>query len=385
MESSKRYTWFGAVLLAVMIGGAIVSLPAVFRAAAAVRPAAVGPADGAPSAPILRLLPGAGLPVSENLTGQITAAFQQEFEQEHPLREQLIGVWGSLRFALFREGAAGVVVGSRGWLFSAEEFVVLADQQQEAARIRRTAEYAAEVQAALQRYGTELVVVPLPAKARVHREWLGRHRFPRVAEPRYQLLLDELQQRSLARVDARAVLQRQAVHQEPPFLRTDTHWSPDGAAAVAAVTAGVVREVAGAGLQEREYRVEFGETVSYRGDLQNFIPLGPFRGRLQPRPDRLPELEVQAGPAPALGLFDAAAVSVVLVGTSYSAGEQWGFQAFLQQELQAEVLNLAMEGRGPFHPMQEYLASDTLREAPPAVVIWEIPERYIALEEPPTR
>lgn len=35
------------------------------------------------------------------------------------------------------------------------------------------------------------------------------------------------------------------------------------------------------------------------------------------------------------------------------------------------------QGQGPVKPMDTYLASDGFRDAPPKVVIWEIPLRYL--------
>ena len=34
-------------------------------------------------------------------------------------------------------------------------------------------------------------------------------------------------------------------------------------------------------------------------------------------------------------------------------------------------------------PMREYLASPELQDAPPSVVVWEIPERYVPVAETP--
>lgn len=334
------------------------------------------------------------------LSGDWMNAYQQEYELESPVRDLGLEFWGSLRFGLFREGLPGVVVGERGMLFTAEEFTALPTARAEAERAREVAEFVAAVETRLAELGVELVVVPLPAKARLYRQYLGRYGFPPEAEERYSAFLATLASAGVDHLGLMPVLAEDSAHGQeesssespidPPvdavshFLRTDTHWTPAGAEAAAAAVAEYVK--AAGYLQQvptQEFTVEFGELQTYEGDLLNFIPLGPFRGQLQPAPDRIQSFELQAGPAPGLGLFDTAAVPVVLVGTSYSAGAAWGFDAFLQVELQAEVLNLAEEGRGPFPPMVAYLGSDTLREAPPQLVIWEIPERYLPYAELP--
>ncbi len=318
------------------------------------------------------------------LSGAWMQAYQQEYELESPVRNLGLEIWGSLRYGLFREGLPGVVVGEHGMLFTAEEFTALPNASAEAAQAREVAGFVAEVAAQLKEFGVDLVVVPLPAKARLYRQYLGRYGFPPEAEQRYTHFLTALADVGVDQVSLKEVLEGSSDRGIEVFLRTDTHWTPAGAEVAAAAVAeyvnaaGYLRET-----PEQSFRVEYGELQTYEGDLLSFIPLGPFRGRLQPAPDLIRGFELHTGPAPGLGLFDTAAVPVVLVGTSYSAGATWGFDAFLQVELQAEVLNLAEEGRGPFLPMAAYLGSDTLREAPPQLVIWEIPERYLPYAELP--
>ena len=358
---------FGFSLLAVLAAGILLSLAAMLTS------------DQPPTAPILPVHDSSRL-----LDGRAAAEFQHELEQSIALREPAVGFWGGIRYAVFREGLAGVAVGSDDWLFSAEEFVARASAQQEAEGVKQAVQYISQVQQQLSGYDAALLIVPIPAKARVYSEQLGRYTFPSAAVQRYNLLLESLQQHEISAVDVLTRLQQLKASGEKVFLRTDTHWTPAGAAAVAASAADHIRSSSVySSIQQREYTVHTGSPAEYHGDLLNFIPLGPFRGRLAPHPDTIPEIQLMAGPAPAVGLFDISAVPVVLIGTSYSAGEQWGFAAYLQEQLQAEVLNLAQDGRGPYQPMQEYLSGETLQQAPPQVVIWEIPERYLVLEPPP--
>ena len=74
---------------------------------------------------------------------------------------------------------------------------------------------------------------------------------------------------------------------------------------------------------------------------------------------------------------DDTAVPVMLVGTSYSANENWSFADFLRQSLQADVVNVAKEGLGPGVPMMDLLAGSALDETTPTVVVWEFPIRYL--------
>ncbi|HRC26994.1 MAG TPA: hypothetical protein PKX87_06150 [Alphaproteobacteria bacterium] len=78
-------------------------------------------------------------------------------------------------------------------------------------------------------------------------------------------------------------------------------------------------------------------------------------------------------------LFGDESLPVALVGTSYSANPSWNFAGFLKEALKADLLNAADEGRGPFVTMDAYLKSKPFLETPPKVLIWEIPERYLAM------
>src|SRR3546814_15338462 len=51
----------------------------------------------------------------------------------------------------------------------------------------------------------------------------------------------------------------------------------------------------------------------------------------------------------------------------------------LKQQLGEDLTNDAHDGVGPFKPMDNYLAGPDFAQAPPQLVIWEIPERYLAI------
>jgi alginate O-acetyltransferase complex protein AlgJ len=78
-------------------------------------------------------------------------------------------------------------------------------------------------------------------------------------------------------------------------------------------------------------------------------------------------------------LFGASVPPVTLVGTSYSANPDWHSEGFLKEALQADVLNMADEGQGPFTVMDKYLETDAWKSSPPELIIWEMPERYLLM------
>jgi alginate O-acetyltransferase complex protein AlgJ len=108
------------------------------------------------------------------------------------------------------------------------------------------------------------------------------------------------------------------------------------------------------------------------------LPLGSFQERIGPAFDALSEQTTEvARESLGGGLFGESTIPVTLVGTSYSANPLWNFEGALKEALGADVLNVANQGEGPVVPMRDYLTGAEFRDAPPDLVIWEIPERFI--------
>lgn len=342
--------------------------------------------DVLPGAAVITVLGGGflGLCFNESLlvspdktwwNGDWGVAYEDALDEEFLVREPSIDLFGLVEWTLFGEGRRGVVVGEGGWLFTAEEFELYPGAVERAhARARRVA----EVQAEMAKKGVSLLVAYLPSKARVEAEHLGQHRVPAevaVIGPRF------VQGLRAAGID---VLELEGALVEARsggdvFLRTDTHWTPLGARACAAALASHVRESGADWLGGATVSLSEGGAGSHEGDLLRYIPLGPFQATLGPAADTLatPAAAVESGG----GLLGDATIPVALVGTSYSEDKRWGFVAGLQVELQADVLNAAKQGQGPFVAMDEYLKDEAWTASPPRLVIWEIPERYVGMAE----
>jgi alginate O-acetyltransferase complex protein AlgJ len=287
-----------------------------------------------------------------------------------------VTLWALLRYLLFAEGNRGVLVGDGGWLFSSEEFQ---DPRELEASLRIDLAAVRQVRDQLAGRGVRLLLALVPAKARVYPEKLGRYALPEKAEGRYQELLGLLVGLGVPAPDLFAPL-LEAKPRGLVFLRTDTHWSPLGAEAAAQALAPAIERVL---REEDSPRAAFqsaeGPRREYRGDLLNFLPLGRLAEKVGPAPDSLlPRLTTAAEQA-AAGLFDQPAIPVVLVGTSYSAGELWNLEGALKTAVSADVLNVAKAGQGALAPMRALLAGLVLEEVQAALVVWEIPERYFVL------
>jgi alginate O-acetyltransferase complex protein AlgJ len=310
-----------------------------------------------------------GTPV---LDGGLTRSFESHYDEVFPVKTFGTNLWGAIQYVLFREGRSGVVVGANGWLYTSEEFSAYPDGD---AQVDAHLDLIRQVRDRLRQRGTELTVAVLPAKARLYPEYVAPHQPAEVHRELYRRIHAGLAERGVSAPDLLAPM-AQCKERTAVFLRTDTHWTPEGASCGAQALAAAIAPRAG---DAPRYVSEAGAAEEHQGDLMKFLPLSPYFSRLMPSADRLvvrTTVATSSGSAEADLLGDAPAPTVVLVGTSYSADRRWNFDGALRESLGEEVLNLAQPGHGPFEPMLAYL-EQPLDGPAPARLIWEIPERYL--------
>ncbi len=309
--------------------------------------------------------------------GRTTLAIEKQMDQRLPLREDIIAVANSARWLLLRGGGADVTVGRDGWLFLTEEFrsdIVKGDPMATRLDLLRDAN------ARLQAQGVSLLVALVPDKARLHPDLPLPGGYPAYQQPRYRTALDGLRKRGVAAVDLYTPMAAASRADAPLYYRTDTHWNQAGArVAATAITAPVRQMNACAGDTTYATRQE-GPVAERPGDLLRMMGLADARLLPRPTPDReAPEI-TEATSAPSdggMGLFGDVSVPVVLAGTSFSM--RGNFHGALQQATSCEVLNVARDGAGFLQSMASYLKDDAFRTAKPALIIWEIPERFLTL------
>lgn len=306
--------------------------------------------------------------------GRNARQIESVYDQQFVLRDWSTNAWAAMDFTLFHEGRPGVVIGQQGWLFTREEMGWSADSLP---YLSASLDEIAAVTRRLQAANIRLVPVLIPAKSDIYADQVVGANPQRQAEL-YDMALHGLQQRGVSVTDLRPAL-RQARVQQPVFLHTDTHWTPFGAAQVAQAIAAALGEQDSA----QRFKTTLGQPQTYRGDLLNYIPVSPHFERWGPAADQLAvpvtedttATDLLAAPAP---------VSRVLVGTSYSANERWNFAGALRQATGQDLNNYAVEGKGPFQPMRDWLASTDLAKAGIRSVIWDIPVRYLVQPLPRT-
>jgi len=301
------------------------------------------------------------IPTNTLLNGELTKAYEDEFDKTLAHRPWAISFYNTLHHRLFGEGRQGVLIGKDGWLFTDEEFT-LSDDHRKNADINKF--YIFDVQEQLAEHNIKLFIVPIPAKARILQENLGRYSYleewKRISSL-FQLFLKAQKIPHNPHLDK--VLSKQDL-----FLKTDTHWSPEGARAVAFSTALEIEKIFPYLTWKQEAFISKKDgKIDHKGDLTRYTV-----ERSESINQWMTEAKNNSD-----DLFGNKNYDVVIVGTSYSANSLWNFDGFLKEALGTDVLNMADEGLGPFQVMKNYLASDQYKSDKPKLVIWEIPERYI--------
>lgn len=297
--------------------------------------------------------------------GQYQRAVEDKFTGNLPLRSRAIHVWNAFGYGILGQTGTQVISGKDGWLFTTEEFVLPEAFDFEAELL--------EVSYHLNQYDIRLIPVIVPDKSRIYSDKLDHDRMIGL-ETRYAALQALLRRHGLTAIDLRAVLIAGREDGET-FMITDTHWSPHGARLTAQE---IARKLEMTGRDAFETTTSASEP--FEGDLLTFIDTGPFRSITGPPIERI-RPSVTANIADASAMFGNVEVPVALVGTSFSARQEFNFPGFLRQELGLDLISYAEEGSGPFSPMRRFLDTLATTKTLPEVVIWEIPERYINMED----
>lgn len=297
--------------------------------------------------------------------GELVRKLEKHVDEVFVLREPSISLWADASFLFFHAGRPGVLVGEDGWLFTREEYYY--DSRSEQQLARNLNELAITV-CTLERLGKQVLLVPVPAKRRLYVQWSDRV-VSTGMDSLYQRITSHLSDSHIAWVDTLPLMQHASARGDV-FMRTDTHWSPRGAEVVAAGVASTLSLPATDHYQTRE--VDVG---AYEGDLLRYLPtsngIGPQRHELLTRYETSAVDQAQDVEA----LLGDDMPPVALVGTSYSAMDEWHFPGFLRQQLGEDVLVYALEAQGPFAAMREFINGPAARDERVKYVLWEVPER----------
>jgi alginate O-acetyltransferase complex protein AlgJ len=319
----------------------------------------------------LATTPREGTTLGEVGNGGWQAGFEAEFNDTLTFRAQAVAAYNAMQVALFGQIQADVVIGREGWLFSETEYKVLPGFEQ---HLETNIAIVADTVAQLEARGIPVMVVVVPDKARSVGALASRGRGA-LSLARHDRLVAGLAAAGVTTFDAFPTLEPKA---DTPlhFLRTDTHWTPEGAQAVAQAAlleADLLTDAPSKAL-------ELTGSVTHTGDLYNFLDLGPWREALGFDLEEVNTYSLVSQGETGLGdLFGSDEAELHLVGTSYSEDVRWTFADALEAYSGLAVVNFAQQGYGPLKPMQDYL--DDLGQDPilPELLIWELPEKYMSL------
>ncbi len=216
-----------------------------------------------------------------------------------------------------------------------------------------------------------LVVVVVPAKALIHQDKLPEGKtLSSDVLGLYANILRDLATKGIATVDLMPVLKALPQDQDA-FFRTDYHWTAWASEAAAKATADLINSKwklsgqAGDGAKLAEWTKErrFGDLAANFMTPEQRAAIGRevFTVRKQ-------------GGAEGEGLLDEAKAPVHVVGNSFTA-PYLGFSQALSHDLDRAVTLTWNPGDvGPWATMIQYLESDSFRQNPPQVIVWQFNE-----------
>ncbi len=297
------------------------------------------------------------------------------------------GMWASAFGGPSQAAEAQVAtgfVGQNGFLFYRYEFA----QANDAPDTMTTLNLLAKISQQFAANGVTLALVPVPSKIRIYADQLpASNKLDPYTDAKYETAVKYLRNQQVNVVNLNQAFLRSPLRMSdtPLFLRLDTHWSPTGAA----LAADTVREEV---MRNPVLKQAWEATppVAYQFALaankinkreRDLIPQLPKGAPEFPIEQVLP-FKVTRDSKAGAGLLDGAApVLVTAIGSSYTDAIT-GYPDAVRHALQRDVLDISIPVlRGPWVGMETYLQDASFQRNPPALLIWEIPERE--LRSPP--
>lgn len=308
--------------------------------------------------------------LAELSSGALSAALSRLLTDQLPGGAWLARTARALDWLALGDLGPAVRRGCPGWLFLREELEV---HPAPARAMARRADVIARVAAQLQSRGIALVVAVAPDKSRIERAALCALERSAVLAARLGDFNALLGARGIATVDLGATLEGLGGER---YYRSDTHWNEAGARAAAAAVATRIGSLGAAPSPAGPAQIRPGIPAERIGDLIRLAGLAEAPAWARPQGDRAAAstiVQPQLAGDDLLG--DMAGPPVVAIGSSFA--RNGNFIGFLAAALAVPVGDMAKDGAGFDGAARAYFANAAFRETPPAVVVWEIPERVV--------
>lgn len=308
------------------------------------------------------------------LHGEVTHALAKQLSDSF-LAKQMADLERGASWLMLADTGPRVRQGCPGWLFLTDELRLNRHAQ---ANADTKAQAVIELQQSLRKRGIELLVAVVPDKSRIAASELCSVYRPAGLQGRVADWTQTLTSAGVKALDLTATLQPLGAQ---AYLRTDTHWSESGADAAARAVAARVRQMGIEATPARPFDTQSTPKAVRPGDLVRLAGIDWLPLSLQPPAERVAATQIteQAQATPEGGdslddLFgDSNLPNVALIGTSFSRNSN--FAGFLQRALGAPIGNFAKDGGEFSGAAKGYFDNPAFRQTPPALVIWEIPER----------
>ncbi|SCW61088.1 alginate O-acetyltransferase complex protein AlgJ [Rhizobium mongolense subsp. loessense] len=310
--------------------------------------------------------------LADVIQGREALAVERIYKDVFPIRDFSTGLLNLISFKIFGEARKGLIKGSDGWFFSDEEF---SWNRKSLSMLEKHLNFVEDTLSTLREAGIEPILLLIPEKADIYRDKLGDVAVPSSREHFYENVRLRLITMGVPVPDLREAF-LQAREQKPVFLKSDTHWTVQGAG----VAAGSVAQVLAhhPDLKHKEFTLKPEEEIVHMGDLYKFAKFSIFEPFVPMPGDALRSLAAMSADASLDDLLsdENEGPEVAMVGSSYSANAKWSFEAQLKAEARVDVINFAEEGKGPFAPMETFLKEKLHEQKQLKYVIWEMPLRY---------
>ncbi|MEZ5304855.1 MAG: hypothetical protein R3F11_30030 [Verrucomicrobiales bacterium] len=334
----------------------------------------------------------------------------QEFEKpldDAPFTEPVRRAVQRAEVAALREGNRKVVVGNDGWLFYRPGLDALAGygpvrpepdtvaKDPNRAPWRGPAPAIRNFARQLREFGCELILVPIPIKPMIYPEKLTGSAFDRpLKHPDADALYRELEASGVRVIDLTEILwSAKQASPEPLFLKTDTHWTPEGMAFFAATLAEALRHRPWMADLPADRR--FQKTEVPREGLGDLVGMLGLEGTRAFEAEHIAVREVFAQPGGEPFAPDPAA-PVVLLGDSFvniyadeslGWGAGAGFAAHLAMQLGMPLDVIARNGQAATGVRRELAsrpeAAAMMRQK--KAVVWALAARDLFLSETPAQ
>jgi alginate biosynthesis protein AlgX len=235
----------------------------------------------------------------------------------------------------------------------------------------------------LAKRGISLVILPIPARGTVMARQVAASNVeltlgfdPAIARASYEAYVGKLRGDGVAVLDLLPVLTA-ANSAEPLFMKTDHHWTADGAKAAAMALAEMLGSIKNFDdLPKTQFVTKPIAEQLIISNMRRAIQLGcadavPKNEALATETDHK---EVAAA-SNAVDIFgdDSSGSAIALVGTSFSDVDAFNFDGYISQYSGVDVANFAISGGNQFVSLLSYLTSPAFTENPPKIIVWENP------------